>query len=870
MTLDASRRPPEDAPPPEPGREADAPDTRRPPAGPVRAAPADDAADAQAPADASADAAAGLPDDASPRRPAAGPSAATAGDLRAAPEIVVIGVASLALALALAIDDHIGMALGAFAIGALAIALVARAAQPWSTRAAPRPSPDALALEALHAEDPGPVALTDARGRTLACNPALRLARRAVPPPGLPEAAPLLFPAGLPDHAEALFDAPSPSADGTPPAREIYRLLRVARAEGAAETRQLRFGGRACRVGLRRLSPDRLLWRIDPPSPAAAAGLAAALDAMGLPAVMRGPGGLAANAAARHVAPALAELDPAAAAPPDDLASADGGPLRGLPLPTALRARIAAEADAPGPEAGRLGWLLLPGDARPRAAGLDLLDRLPVAVARLGVDGVLISANERARRLLGPGAVAGARFERLAEGLGRPIAERIAEAARGRSTGRAEIARGRRDDRETFLQLSFSRLEEDGRPTLIAVMSDATELKTLEAQFVQSQKMQAVGQLAGGVAHDFNNLLTAIAGHTDLLLMRHDASDADHSDLMQIRQNSNRAAALVRQMLAFSRKQTLQPRTTDLVATLTELSHLLNRLLGEKVRLKLEHGENLGLVRVDERQFEQVVMNLVVNARDAMPAGGEVRVRTRNVRFDEEFRRDRAVLPPGDYVAIEVSDEGQGIPPDRIGQIFEPFYTTKKPGEGTGLGLSTAYGIVKQTGGFIFADSPPGSGAVFTVYLPRLEGEAGAAHRAPPADADARRVAETRAEGVVLLVEDEAPVRSFATRALGLRGYQVVEAENAEEALEILEDPGFHVDVIVSDVVMPGLDGPSWVKTARETRPDVAVVFVSGYAEGAFRRNLEGLRDFVFLPKPYSLADLSAAIREAQGDREAA
>ena len=781
-------------------------------------------------------------------------------------EALVLAVGCLAIGLALALSDHMAMALGAFGVGALAIALLARTAGPRAGAADRRRGAEARALDALHAEDPAPVALTDAQGALLAANPALRLAREGRGA----EAGPLRFPAGPPAHAEALFDPAPPTAEttATAPAREVYRLLRVARAEGLAETRELSFAGRPCRVELRRLGADRLLWRIDPPAPPGAAGLAAALDSLGLPAVTRGPAGLSANAAARQVAPALETLDPAAAAPPDDLASAEGAPLRGLPLPTALRARIAP--DAPGPAAGSLGWLLLPGDSRPRAPGLDLLDRLPVAVARLGVDGVLISANERARRLLGPGAVAGARFELLAEGLGRSIAERIAEAARGRSTGRAEIARGRRDDRETFLQLSFSRLEEDGRASLVAVMSDATELKTLEAQFVQSQKMQAVGQLAGGVAHDFNNLLTAIAGHTDLLLMRHDASDADHSDLMQIRQNSNRAAALVRQMLAFSRKQTLQPKTTDLVATLTELSHLLNRLLGEKVRLKLEHGENLGLVRVDERQFEQVVMNLVVNARDAMPAGGEVRVRSRNVRFDEEFRRDRAVLPPGDYVAIEVSDEGQGIPPDRIGQIFEPFYTTKKPGEGTGLGLSTAYGIVKQTGGFIFADSPPGSGAVFTVYLPRLEGEAGAPRLALPPDADARRVAETPAEGVVLLVEDEAPVRSFATRALGLRGYQVVEAENAEEALEILEDPGFHVDVIVSDVVMPGLDGPSWVKTARETRPDVAVVFVSGYAEGAFRRNLEGLRDFVFLPKPYSLADLSAAIREAQGDREAA
>ena len=275
----------------------------------------------------------------------------------------------------------------------------------------------------------------------------------------------------------------------------------------------------------------------------------------------------------------------------------------------------------------------------------------------------------------------------------------------------------------------------DGTPSLLAVLSDATELKTLEAQFVQSQKMQAVGQLAGGVAHDFNNLLTAINGHCDLLLMRHDVADVEHGDLMQIRQNANRAAALVRQLLAFSRKQTLRPTVINLQDTLSELTHLLNRLLTDKVTLRIEHAPDLAPVRVDERQIEQVIMNLVVNARDAMPRGGEVRIATRNVRLGRDLHRDRAVILQGDYVVIEVADSGHGIPEGKLNKIFEPFFTTKQVGEGTGLGLSTAYGIVKQTGGFIFADSPPGQGATFTIYLPAYDKVETAARRPSPRSA---------------------------------------------------------------------------------------------------------------------------------------
>ena len=420
------------------------------------------------------------------------------------------------------------------------------------------------------------------------------------------------------------------------------------------------------------------------------------------------------------------------------------------------------------------------------------------------------------------------------------------------------MARGTLAGQEIFLQVAFTRAVLDGTPSILAVFSDATELKTLEAQFVQSQKMQAVGQLAGGVAHDFNNLLTAINGHCDLLLMRHDVADVEHGDLMQIRQNANRAAALVRQLLAFSRKQTLRPTVINLQDTLSELTHLLNRLLTDKVTLRIEHAPDLAPVRVDERQLEQVIMNLVVNARDAMPRGGEVRIATRNVHLGRDLHRDRAVILRGDYVVIEVANSGHGIPEAQLNKIFEPFFTTKQVGEGTGLGLSTAYGIIKQTGGFIFADSPAGQGAIFTIYLPAYD----KVEAAPAAEPEVRRPRDLTGRGLVLLVEDEDPVRSFAARALRLRGYTVVEAASGEEALDILKDGDLHIDIMLSDVIMPGLDGPAWVREARKARPDAKVIFMSGYAEDAFFGGDSGIPEAAFLPKPFTLNELTQRVKD--------
>lgn len=374
--------------------------------------------------------------------------------------------------------------------------------------------------------------------------------------------------------------------------------------------------------------------------------------------------------------------------------------------------------------------------------------------------------------------------------------------------------------------------------------------------------MQAIGQLAGGIAHDFNNLLTAISGHCDLLLLRHGRADSEYSDLEQIRQNANRAAALVNQLLAFSRKQTLKPTRLDLQDVLSDLTHLLNRLVGERVSLKLAHDPLLGPIRADRRRLEQVLMNLVVNARDSMPEGGTIRLETEAVTLHEPTPRDKVVMPPGEYAVIRVIDTGIGIPPDRLDKIFEPFFTTKRVGEGTGLGLSTVYGIVKQSGGYVFVTSEVGKGTSFELHFPvheLTEAEIAAAQDGPPRDA--RRVVARKGEGVVLLVEDEAPVRAFASRALRMRGYTVLEAENAEMALKTLEDPALEVDIFVTDVVMPGMDGPSWVRQALEARPNVKVVFVSGYSEEAFAEDQARIPNSVFLAKPFSLNDLTTTVQ---------
>jgi two-component system cell cycle sensor histidine kinase/response regulator CckA len=490
------------------------------------------------------------------------------------------------------------------------------------------------------------------------------------------------------------------------------------------------------------------------------------------------------------------------------------------------------------------------------------LEEVPVALMSLGPDGVLRSANRAARDLLWQGDLRAAMFHDVFEGLGRPVSDWLADVLSGRIAGGSEVLRVRHAREETFLEVTLRRFETGGRPGALAVLNDATRLKTLEAQFAQSQKMQAIGQLAGGIAHDFNNLLTAISGHCDLLLLRHGPAAPDFADLEQIRQNANRAAALVGQLLGFSRKQTLKPERVDLEDVLSDLTHLLNRLVVERVELKLAHlgqaaKRPLGHIRADRRQLEQVLINLVVNARDAMPGGGSIVIQTEPITLTEPLQRDRASVPAGDYSVIRVIDQGSGIAVELRQKIFEPFFTTKRVGEGTGLGLSMVYGIVKQSGGFIFVDSEPGQGAIFSLYFPVFEGEDPVA----PSLSEPGRTPLRQGDGVVLLVEDEAPVRAFAGRALRLRGYTVLEAADAEEALTLLDDPGLEVDVFVTDVVMPGMDGPSWVRQAREKRPNARVVFMSGYAEDSLSEDQARIPNSVFLPKPFSLNQLTETVQ---------
>ena len=444
-------------------------------------------------------------------------------------------------------------------------------------------------------------------------------------------------------------------------------------------------------------------------------------------------------------------------------------------------------------------------------------------------------------------------------GLGRSITDWIEDARQGRALKHPEFLRLHRRDKEVFVLVSLNKIENDPEASLIAILSDATELKTLEAQFVQSQKMQAIGQLAGGVAHDFNKLLTAISGHCGLLLLRHETASLDYADLVQINQNAIRAAALVSQLLAFSRKQTLRPEPIDMRNTLADLMHLLNRLVGEKVELVLEHDTDLKPVRADKRQLEQVFMNLVVNARDAMPDGGRIHIKTEGYSLDQALDRDRATIPAGEYISVTVTDEGCGIATDKLTKIFEPFYSTKRTGEGTGLGLSTVYGIVKQTGGYIFVQSAEGQGTEFNLILPIFDGQR---TEIAPVIEEPKIQPRTYGDGVILLVEDEAPVRTFASRALQLRGYKVIEAASAEEALDQLSDPNLQIDVFVTDIVMPGRDGPSWVKEALEQRPNTRVVFVSGYAEDVLETQQAAIPNSVFLPKPFSLDDLTETVQQ--------
>jgi two-component system cell cycle sensor histidine kinase/response regulator CckA len=408
--------------------------------------------------------------------------------------------------------------------------------------------------------------------------------------------------------------------------------------------------------------------------------------------------------------------------------------------------------------------------------------------------------------------------------------------------------------------LTIAGLRGVGDAAVLLLLKDNSEEAKLKRQVAQATKMQVVGQLAGGVAHDFNNILTAIIGHCDLMLMRHTPGDSDYDDIQQIKSNSNRAAGLTRQLLAFSRQQTLRPEVLQLPDVVSEVSHLLKRLLGETVELIVKHGRSLGPVRADPGQLEQVIINLAVNARDAMApkGGGMLTIQTFSLNSDRVAEVGSDILPLADYTVLSIKDTGTGIPRSVRSKIFEPFFTTKEVGKGTGLGLSTVYGIVKQSGGFIFVDSEAGEWTRFDIYLPVHREEAGAARSRKTAKA---KKDELWGSGTVLLVEDEPTVRSVAERALTRHGYTVITADNGEDALEILakNEP---IDLLISDVVMPGMDGPTMVREARESRPELKILFMSGYAEEQLRKSID-IENVNFLPKPFSVTDLAEAARRA-------
>ena len=515
-------------------------------------------------------------------------------------------------------------------------------------------------------------------------------------------------------------------------------------------------------------------------------------------------------------------------------------------------------------------------DAREIARKLYwLFDEAPVSIVLLDLQGNVTDCNRAIQRMLGShrDVIISKPFTDLLakEDMG-DVAAQLSKVVMGISrAAHLEVKMPASGGREVMASLYASRMEDSfGEVTgLILHFIDTTEQKHLEVQFAQSQKMQAIGQLAGGIAHDFNNLLTAMIGFSDLLLSRHGPDDPSFADIQQIKQNANRATNLVRQLLTFSRKDSLELVLFDPNEVLSDLSSMLGRLLESSIELNMENEPELGMVKMDRNQFDQVIINLAVNAKDAMPGGGQLTVRTANLSLDKPMQRGMDLVPKGEYVTIDVIDTGMGIRKEDIGRIFEPFFSTKEVGEGTGLGLSTVYGIVHQSGGYVFVDSAPGEGTTFTVLLPchaskgepRPQETEGAGRQDVTAiNADAA-TADLTGAGTILLVEDEDAVRMFAIRALKNKGYDVLEAANGEAALDVINSTETKIDLIVTDVVMPGMDGHTLVQFVRQEIPEVKVIFISGYTDNVIPGGF-GKGDFSFLPKPFSLKDLASKVKE--------
>jgi len=548
----------------------------------------------------------------------------------------------------------------------------------------------------------------------------------------------------------------------------------------------------------------------------------------------------------------------------------------GTAMPVRLLHRAARLADG---ELGETRTLVLdrrngaPGEEALRASEIRFsrfFNDTPFAIATLDREGRVVRTNAPFGRIFGwQGSERPldrvAMQELLSEGSRAHFAEAVAAATQNQTEIEpvdAQLARA--GDHAVRLYISGSEETADSPERVNVYALDTTEQRKLEAQFAQGQKMQAVGQLAGGVAHDFNNVLTAIIGFADLLLLKHKPGDPSFADLMSIKQSANRAAGLTRQLLAFSRRQTLRPQVLEVPTHIDDLTVLLKRLIGEQITLKVDHGAQIWPVKADLVQLEQVVVNLVVNARDAMPNGGAITLRTRNVGAAEAATLSYTGMPAADYVLIEVEDTGTGMPPDILEKIFEPFFSTKELGKGTGLGLSTVYGIIKQTGGFIYPDSEVGTGTVFRIFLPRYQ----PAEDELPAKAQAAVVKDLTGHERILLVEDEDNVRAFSARALRATGYEVFEADSGEEALAVLDDIDGAIDLMISDVVMPEMDGPALLLKVREKLPGLKVIFVSGYAEENVRQDIADDRSVEFLAKPYSLDQINSKVKDVLGKGE--
>ncbi|MBX7457215.1 response regulator [Qipengyuania sp. 1NDH17] len=509
-----------------------------------------------------------------------------------------------------------------------------------------------------------------------------------------------------------------------------------------------------------------------------------------------------------------------------------------------------------------------------------LLSALPLGLALTDRDGRFLFANKAFLRAV----------ER--EDLGLPqfpsdlvvredkaaMADTVRRFAKG-ATASGDMAVRLANDKEEPVSIGLAGVRGLGDAAVLLSISDSTEEKRLRRQVAQATKMQAVGQLAGGVAHDFNNVLTAIIGYCDLMLLRHTPGDSDYDDIQQIKANSNRAASLTRQLLAFSRQQTLRPVVLQMPDVVSEVSQLLKRLMGDKIEFSVRHDRELGPVRADPQQLEQVIINLAVNARDAMQSHaaklgkqdwkGRLTLATRRVSARDVRKMGIDIMPADDYTVLIVQDTGGGIPQDNINKIFEPFFTTKEQGKGTGLGLSTVYGIVKQSNGFIFADNVTdangeAAGARFTMYLPVYKGEMPASMRGE--ESEEAKASEWSGGGKLLLVEDEDMVRAVAERALTRAGYSVTTARDGEEGLAQVANGDIEFDLIVSDVVMPAMDGPAMARAVRKVKPKIPILFMSGYAEEQLRNDID-IDNMHFIPKPFSVQQINAKVSEVLGEQ---